>query len=434
MRSTFNRFPSLKKVVLSSLLVCLPLGVALATSPPENVITEYQEANYSEAQLEQLLAPIALYPDSLLTHILIASTYPLEIVEAARWQELNDSLADSELADEVDQQPWDPSVKALIAFPLILSKLNEDLSWTQKLGHAFLQDEESVLSGIQSLRKRAEFAGNLDDSEHMKVIYEDEDIIIEPVEKEIIYVPYYDTRVVYGDWYWANYPPVYWRNYYVNRPYRRYGAFYWNSGVRLSFNFSFSSFHWHNRHVIVNYPKVYSYGDYRYNRRHSSRGHFINHINTKRWHYKPRYHNNSAYRSGRVSQGYKNKHVQPIRQKHAVSHQRKHVKNHVRVTNTQRQHHQVSQRLKRDRVVKVDKKITTHSSYKAARATQQQKVDRSRKVYQAQREKQYRPHKQAQSKARSHKVKQQTPSRASNNRVKQQRASHKPRHRQERAR
>jgi len=179
-----------------------------------NVKTNQQQLEvqpFSEAQLAQMLAPIALYPDSLLTHILIASTYPIEIIEAHRWLKKNKRLSANKASLSVKDFDWDASVKALVPFERILSRLSEDLTWTQQLGDAFLQDESRLLESIQVLRRQAELAGNLDKMDNMDVSYEDSNIVIEPIEREIVYVPYYDTRMVYGTWHAVSYPPVYWK-------------------------------------------------------------------------------------------------------------------------------------------------------------------------------------------------------------------------------
>jgi hypothetical protein len=157
-------------------------------------------AQLSDAELAQILAPIALYPDSLLTHIIIASTCPLELVQAHRWRERNEHLDPASAVEQAENQGWDPSVTALVAFDGVLERLNEDLQWTQDLGDAFLEDEERVLDSIQTLRQQAERANSLDNLENLSVTKVNRQIIIEPVHKEIIYVPYYDTRVVYGNW------------------------------------------------------------------------------------------------------------------------------------------------------------------------------------------------------------------------------------------
>jgi len=296
-----KNFIFLLSVVLATLVsftvVSAQAFVQQEQNPQQHTSTEEQP--FSEAELAQMLAPIALYPDSLLTHILIASTYPIEIVEAYRWLKKNEKLNTQQAAQSVKNVDWDASVKALIPFEHILSRLSENLSWTQQLGDAFLQDEVGLLESIQVLREQAKIAGNLDKMDNMAVSYEDSDIIIEPREKEIIYVPYYDTRMVYGAWHWSSYPPVYWRPYrsvYVNH----YSPFYWHSGIHISFNYFFSAFHWHNRHVVVVNPyrahhryyhqrprRLIAYGGY-----------------AKRWAHQPIHRKGVAYRSKHTSKKY----------------------------------------------------------------------------------------------------------------------------------
>ncbi len=261
--------------------------------------TSTEEQSFSEAELAQMLAPIALYPDSLLTHILIAATYPIEIVEAHRWLKKNEKLNAQQAAQSVKSFAWDASVKALVPFERILSRLSENLSWTQQLGDAFLQDEGRLLESIQVLREQAKLAGNLDKMDNMAVSYEDSNIIIEAREKEIVYVPYYDTRMVYGAWHWSSYPPVYWtpyRSVYVSH----YSPFYWHSGIHISFNYFFSAFHWHNRHVVVVNP-------YRAHHRyyHQRPRRLIAHGGyAKRWVHQPTHRKGVAYRSKHTSKKY----------------------------------------------------------------------------------------------------------------------------------
>ena len=211
----------------------------------------------SEAELAQILAPIALYPDTLLTHILIASTYPLEVVEAHRWLQDKTHYEQQQLFDAAENKDWDASVKALLPFAEVIKKLNDDLSWMQSLGEAFLQDEEQVLASIQQLRAQAKAAGSLDDIDNVTVYQREKVIVIESQQPDVIYVPYYDTRVVYGHWHWAAFPPVYW-----HRPvhyYRHYGPFYWHVGIRVSPYIYVRNVHWHSRHIIVHksYPTHY---------------------------------------------------------------------------------------------------------------------------------------------------------------------------------
>ncbi len=271
-----------------------------------NILAEepVAEQPFSEAQLEQMLAPIALYPDSVLTHILIAATYPLEVIQAARWVEKHPDLDPASALQEVEDESWDPSVKALVAFPRILDRLSNDLNWTQNIGDAFLQDEQSVLASIQSLRHKADQAGNLNKMENVEVTHQDNSIIIEPAEREVVYVPYYDTRVVYGAWHWSHYPPVYWDwNWHRHH---RYGHHYsshhrlfsWHPRVHLSFNFFSSAFHWHNHHVVILDRSYYRSHHYRHNRHHYDGSY------SRRWSHNPKHRRGVAYRTEYARQRY----------------------------------------------------------------------------------------------------------------------------------
>ena len=187
------------------------LLVLLLAAPPWAMAQGTEENQESKAfkqeQLDQMLAPIALYPDDLLTQILMASTYPLEIVQAARWTKQNEKLQGDALTEALEKQDWDPSVKSLVNFPDVLSKMNEKLEWTQNLGDAFLAQEKEVMDTIQNLRKKAQEAGNLKDTEQQKVVVEKETIVIQPANPEVIYVPSYNPAVIYGAWWWPAFPP-----------------------------------------------------------------------------------------------------------------------------------------------------------------------------------------------------------------------------------
>ena len=150
----------LKSVVAGLLAVLLTLPAAVAQNRPA----------FSPEELDQMLAPIALYPDSLLSQILMAATYPLEVVQAARWSRANSQLKGQDAVRAVEPMDWDPSVKSLVAFPQILHRMDEQLDWTQRLGEAFLEQEPHVMDAIQGLRQRAERAGNLRSNEQMRVI------------------------------------------------------------------------------------------------------------------------------------------------------------------------------------------------------------------------------------------------------------------------
>ncbi|MCC6194278.1 MAG: DUF3300 domain-containing protein [Burkholderiales bacterium] len=168
---------------------------------------------FSQEELDQLLAPIALYPDALMAQVLMASTYPLEIVQAARWVKANPNLKDKALEDALQQQPWDASVKSLAVFPQVLTMMSEKLDWTQKLGDAFLAQQQDVLATAQALRQKAVAQGSLKDSKEQKVVSTTENnttvIKIEPTNPEVVYVPTYNPTVVYGAWPYPAYPPYY---------------------------------------------------------------------------------------------------------------------------------------------------------------------------------------------------------------------------------
>ncbi len=167
-------------------------------------------STYSQDELDQLLAPIALYPDQLLTQVLIAATYPLEVVEAARFVRRNPSLVEDALDQAIADKNWDPSVQSLAAFPQVLAMMDDRLEWTQRLGDAFLADEQRVMDTVQALRKRAETAGNLQSTPQQMVLDQGREIIIQPVQPEVIYVPVYDPFYVYGPWWAPAYPPWFW--------------------------------------------------------------------------------------------------------------------------------------------------------------------------------------------------------------------------------
>jgi uncharacterized membrane protein YgcG len=189
---------------------------------------------YTTAQIEQVVAPVALYPDALLAQVLMASTYPLEIVEAARWSAANPNVTGKALEDAMQQQNWDPSVESLTAFPEVLTMMNEELSWTMKLGDIFLAQQSDVMDAVQRLRAKAKSEGNLETTKEQtvtvapapvtveqKVVVEAAEpaaapaaaaapqtiIQIEQADPQVVYVPIYNPTVVYGTWPYPSYPP-----------------------------------------------------------------------------------------------------------------------------------------------------------------------------------------------------------------------------------
>ena len=168
---------------------------------------------FKQEELEQLAAPIALYPDALVAQILMASTYPLEVVEAARWSKANPKVKDKALEDAMQQQRWDPSVKSLTAFPPVLAMMNEKLDWMQKLGDAFLAQQKDLMAAVQRLRAKAHAAGNLKSGKEQTVTVDQQGgstvYIVVPASPEVVYVPVYNPTVIYGPWPYPAYPPYY---------------------------------------------------------------------------------------------------------------------------------------------------------------------------------------------------------------------------------
>jgi hypothetical protein len=189
-----------KYALIGLVVICLALPATLfAQGAPAKV--------FKQEELEQLLAPIALYPDDLLTQILMASTYPLEVVQAERWAKQNKSLKGDALKAALEKQTWDDSVKALVPFPDVLTMMSEKLEWTQKLGDAFLAQQKDVMDTVQKLRKKAAEAGNLKSSKEQEVKKEGDIIIVQAANPQVVYVPTYNPTVVYGAWAYPAYPP-----------------------------------------------------------------------------------------------------------------------------------------------------------------------------------------------------------------------------------
>jgi hypothetical protein len=195
-------------LIMIALLWCIPLG-AMAQQPA----TAPTQPLLKPAELDQLLAPIALHPDPLLSEILIASTYPLEVVQADRWAKSNTALKGDALTAALGKQSWDDSVKSLVQVPSVLAMMSEQLDWTQKLGDAVLAQQTDVMDAIQRLRARAQANGKLESTKEQTVTVKTEDqkqyVVIEPTSPNEIYVPYYEPAVVYGDWPYPDYAPYY---------------------------------------------------------------------------------------------------------------------------------------------------------------------------------------------------------------------------------
>jgi uncharacterized membrane protein YgcG len=268
----FFRFPLRRQLFVSLVALAFAAGPQNLSSgqdtqaPPQDA----QQPPYTQQtpeQLQQLVAPIALYPDSLVAQILAASTFPEQVVEADRWVQGHLDLKGEALGQAADQQPWDPSVKALTAFPSVLGNLDKNLSWTSSLGDAYYNQQQQVMDAVQVMRQRAQEAGNLKDTPQQTVKTQDSNIVIEPVDPEFVYVPAYDPWLIYGG------PIVAWPGWY---PYPGI----WYDGPFLSFGIGFGigwfggfgwgwghwGFDWHNHYALYNHGRYFSRSRTFYNR------------------------------------------------------------------------------------------------------------------------------------------------------------------------
>src|SRR5208337_453482 len=227
-----------RRIVVSLLLLTLMLATPQdlladqdqqAPAAQPDASSQQQAPAYTQQtpeQLQQLVAPIALYPDSLVAQILAASTFPEQIVEADRWVQAHLDLKGDALGQAVDQQPWDPSVKALTPFPSVLGNMDKNLSWTSSLGDAYYNQEQDIMDAVQFMRQKAQGSGNLKSTPQQTVSTQGFTVIIQPADPEIVYVPAYDPWLVYG------YPVEAWPGWY---PYPGI----WYGGPYLSFGIGF---------------------------------------------------------------------------------------------------------------------------------------------------------------------------------------------------
>ena len=266
---------------LFAALVIVPIGRAQDAAQP---------APFKKEEIEQLVAPIALYPDALVAQILMASTYPLEVVSAARWSKANPGVKDKALEDAMQQQTWDPSVKSLTAFPSVIAMLNDKLDMTQKLGDAFLGQQKEVMAAIQELRAKADKAGNLKSSKEQTVTTEQQGsttvIKIEPADPQVVYVPTYNPTVVYGPWPYPAYPPY----YYYPPGYSAGSVFFaFTIGVVVG-NAMWGGCHWGGGNVYINHNTYNNFNK--------------TDIKTGDWQHKPEHRKGAQYRDQASQQKY----------------------------------------------------------------------------------------------------------------------------------
>ncbi len=271
------------KRFLTSLVVC-PVALALlvfstgvglaqqqAAPPPQQ--GQPLPATLSPSQLQELVAPIALYPDALVAQILAASAYPTQVVEAERFIEANPGLKGQQLAAAVDKQDWDPSVKALCEFPSVLSDMDKNLSWTSTLGDANLNQQADVMEAVQFMRHQAEQAGNLRTTPQQTVTNQGPNVVIQPTDPQVVYVPDYDPELCYG------YPVGLWPGFYpwwgVGGPYLSFGIGF---GIGPFFGFGWGwggwGFDWYHRGLFFGGRPYAYHSNAFYNRNAFARGNF----------------------------------------------------------------------------------------------------------------------------------------------------------------
>jgi hypothetical protein len=200
---------------------------------------------YSQAELDALLAPVALQTDGVLSQVLMAATYPEDVAAAAAFSRANPRLRGDEAVRAAEQEPWDPSVKSLLAFPELLARMDESPQWLRDLGEAFLGQQAQVMDTVQGLRRRAQANGELVSSGETAVYQQGEAIVVQP-RAQVVYVRYYDPFIVYGPWWWGpHYRPVFWRPW---SPFH----------VTVSHGFFYSAPDWHHHHIRVIHRPVYA--------------------------------------------------------------------------------------------------------------------------------------------------------------------------------
>jgi len=273
------------QLLISILIVALII-------PPEAMT---QSSNkLTKEQIAQLVAPIALYPDDLLAQILMASTYPLEIVEAERWLKQNPGLKGNSLDQALLEKNWDVSVKSLCQYPEVLSSMSQNLDSTAQLGDAFLSQQQDVMDTIQELRAKAQDQGTLKTTEQQTVTVDPADpqiIVIQPTNPEVVYVPAYNPTVVYGAWPYPAYQPYSW--YYPGAVLAG-AAIGFGVGYAVGSSWGWSNCNWHGGNVNVNYNRTTNFNNVNINNR----------VGNQNWQHNVDHRRGVAYRDNATSQRY----------------------------------------------------------------------------------------------------------------------------------
>jgi len=248
---------------LCALLLAQGDTAAYARGAQQDAASEQTAPKIPNDQLDSLVAPIALYPDPLLSQVLVASTYPLEIVQLQQWIQRNGGLKGDDLANAVEKQDWDPSIQAMAVFPDLVKRLADDIKWTTDLGNAFLAQQEEVMDAVQRMRQKAMDAGKLKSSEQQtvetKTVETKTVVVIQPASTQVVYVPVYSPLVVYGPPIYP-YPPIYYPppSYYAAGVFIAfgvgiaYGSYYrggWGYGPRWGYGHTTINVNINNRYV-----------------------------------------------------------------------------------------------------------------------------------------------------------------------------------------
>jgi len=302
---TTRHHPFCRIFLCSVLSVPLLLAsAAMAQTAQAPAPSQGSQKIYNNQQLDQMLAPVALYPDALLSQVLMACTYPSNVADAAAWSAAHPKTQGDDAVKQVSSQPWDPSVQSLVAFPQVLAQMKQQPQWVQNVGDAFLAQPDDVMSSVQRLRAQAQKAGNLKSNEQQKVVVEQAPpsapsttvIQIEPANPQVVYVPTYNPTVVYGTWAYPSYPPPYWPpppGYAYPVASGLAAGLAFGTGIAIA-NSLWGGFDWGHNDVNIN---VNRYNNINVNNRISGNGN----VN---WNHNPDYRRGTPYRDQGSRQRY----------------------------------------------------------------------------------------------------------------------------------
>ena len=287
--------------IILVMFLCLNLTVppGLMAQEGKQAAAKQEGPSFRPEEVDQMVAPIALYPDALLAQVLTASTYPLEIVQAARFFEQNKELKGEKLMAAAKEKEWDPSVKAMLQFPDVLLMMNEKIEWTEKLGNAFLDQQKDVMESAQRLRRKAQESGNLKNTKEQKVIVEEKTqvIVIQPASPEVVYVPAYNPTVVYGAWPYPAYPP------YPVYPYGYVATAAFSFAAGVAIGAAWGGYHgwgcgWGNNEININNSthNNFTKNNYNHPEKYQNRN--------QNWQHNPEHRGNAQYRNQATAQKY----------------------------------------------------------------------------------------------------------------------------------